>query len=449
MIGKIIKEKRLKLKLSQKEVSDYLNISIQRLNNFENEFRIPSLEFLGPLSILLDFNIDYPLNKQNDKSLEFDINIFKDRLKDYRINKNYSLQEFSELLNITRQTLSKYEKGNALPNIDDFYEISKIMNVLPSSLVCLKKDGSKEKKNKLFIILIPLIVIISIILFFLFNRPNNTSNSSISSNQVSSSINLLPSSVSYENVQLISEDTIDFLNETINVFNNYKDIPNNEQYNIYFNDPNLQDFSFIYKEEVILTFYFDYEKYIDHYLLDGNIIPRYSFLAYEYDLYLTPVYVTYEDYFANLKYEPTSFNYNILDIKEGCTLFIVPSSIYGISEFEISYINDDVTTFICDKSYVTFNTLNINKIPSSFFINAKHLEFIDSPSLDSNIDIVAIHQFTNYRFSSDFMTYNYINFLYVSSDQQYEYFLFFNNTIFYIYSNEYASLYLSKFLKYR
>ena len=95
MIGKIIKEKRLKLKLSQKEVSDYLNISIQRLNNFENEFRIPSLEFLGPLSILLDFNIDYPLNKQNDKSLEFDINIFKDRLKDYRINKNYSLQEFS------------------------------------------------------------------------------------------------------------------------------------------------------------------------------------------------------------------------------------------------------------------------------------------------------------------------------------------------------------------
>ena len=200
---------------------------------------------------------------------------------------------------------------------------------------------------------------------------------------------------------------------------------------------------------MILPFYFDDEKYIDHYLLDGNIIPRYSFLAYEYDLYLTPVYVTYEEYFANLKYEPTSFNYNILDIKEGCTLFIVPSSIYGISEFEISYINDDVTTFICDKSYVTFNTLNINKIPSSFFINAKHLEFIDSPSLDSNIDIVAIHQFTNYRFSSDFMTYNYINFLYVSSDQQYEYFLFFNNTIFYIYSNEYASLYLSKFLKYR
>jgi len=449
MIGKIIKEKRLKLKLSQKEVSDYLNISIQRLNNFENESRIPSLEFLGPLSILLDFNIDYPLNKQNDKSLEFDINLFNERIKEYRLNKNYSLQEFSELLNITRQTLSKYEKKEALPNIDDFYEISKILNVLPSSLVCLKKDYPKEKKKKLFFILIPLIIIISIILFFLINRPNNIPSNSTSSDTSSSTISTSLSTPTFvKDYKFISDDTISFLNKTIDVFNENKDIPNNKEYNIYFNDPNIKDFTFKYKEDVILPFYFGEEKYVDHYLLNDQKISGLECLAYDHDLYLTPVYITYEDYFNNLKYEPTNFNYKILDIKEGCTLFIVPSSIYGINEFEITYINDDVTTFICDKAYVAFNTLNINKIPSSFFINARHLEFIDSPSLDSNIDIVAIHQFTNYRFSSDFMTYNYINFLYVSSDQQYEYFLFFNNTIFYIYSNEYASQYLSKFLKY-
>lgn len=448
MISQIIKEKRSKLKLSQKEVSDYLNISIQRLNNFENESRIPSLEFLGPLSIILDFSIDFPHSKQNDKSLEFDVNIFKTKIKEYRLNNNYSLYDFGKLLNITRQTLSKYEKGEALPNINDFYKICKIINVRPSSLVCTQLYISNKKRSNLILVLLPLIIVFSFVAFFLFTGIKNNFQKT-SSNSDSTTITSLSSPIYNKGEKIISDDLIDFLNETIEVYNKNKEVPNNNKYNIYFNDPNIKDFSFIHKENAIFPFYFDNEKYIDHYLLNGKKLTRLELMDYEYDLFLTPVYITYEDYFNSLKYEVSNSIFKILDIKKECSMFIVPSSIYGIKEFEIVYINDDVTTFICDKSSVIFNTKNINKIPDYFFINAEHIEFIDSPTLSSEIDIVAIKQFANYKFSSNFMTYNQINFLYVSSNNTYEYFLFFNNLIHHIYTNEFASEYLYKFLNYK
>ena len=64
-IGQLIKDKRIALSMSQKELADNLNISVQRLNNFENESRVPSISLLNELSSLLDFDIDNPNKKRN------------------------------------------------------------------------------------------------------------------------------------------------------------------------------------------------------------------------------------------------------------------------------------------------------------------------------------------------------------------------------------------------
>ena len=78
----LIEEKRLKLKLSQKEVSDYLNISIQRLNNFETGLRVPPLSMLDLLAKTLDFDIINPKKKIvtvylfQEPEKEFDVKIY-------------------------------------------------------------------------------------------------------------------------------------------------------------------------------------------------------------------------------------------------------------------------------------------------------------------------------------------------------------------------------------
>ena len=57
-IGYLIKYKRSKLSISQKELAEQLNISIQRLNNFETGIRVPPLSMLDNLAKILNFNVN-------------------------------------------------------------------------------------------------------------------------------------------------------------------------------------------------------------------------------------------------------------------------------------------------------------------------------------------------------------------------------------------------------
>ena len=89
-IGLLIKNKRTELSISQKELADTLSISIQRLNNFESEIRVPPLSMLDDLAKALNFNVNN-FKKKYDESLSFNLNIFKDKLANYRKDKNLTL----------------------------------------------------------------------------------------------------------------------------------------------------------------------------------------------------------------------------------------------------------------------------------------------------------------------------------------------------------------------
>lgn len=116
---------------------------------------------------------------------------FNEKLIELRKKRGLSQEELSYKLNVTRQTVSKWELGQAIPEMDKLVEMSKIFNVSVDELVSEKEttfiektviedqtigaqDG-KENKVKFIIIGILFVVIIWIIIktltgFTLFNK---------------------------------------------------------------------------------------------------------------------------------------------------------------------------------------------------------------------------------------------------------------------------------------
>lgn len=59
------------------------------------------------------------------------VSTFAKRLKELRIEKDLTLEEFSKLLNMPPQTLSRYELGQRVPKIDTATQIALALNVNP------------------------------------------------------------------------------------------------------------------------------------------------------------------------------------------------------------------------------------------------------------------------------------------------------------------------------
>lgn len=91
---------------------------------------------------------------------------FEQKLINLRKQKSMSQEELAERLNVTRQTISKWELGQSKPDMDKLLEISKLFDVsveeLTSETVSIGKEkaASKPKKKERKWILYVLIVIL-------------------------------------------------------------------------------------------------------------------------------------------------------------------------------------------------------------------------------------------------------------------------------------------------
>ncbi|CAB4128089.1 transcriptional repressor DicA [uncultured Caudovirales phage] len=65
--AKRLRDLRKKLQLSQKEIGDKLNVSMQVISNWERNYSSPGIESLQDLSLLFDVDIDYLLGLQEIK----------------------------------------------------------------------------------------------------------------------------------------------------------------------------------------------------------------------------------------------------------------------------------------------------------------------------------------------------------------------------------------------
>lgn len=87
-----------------------------------------------------------------------------EKIKNIRQENKLSQEEFSEKFNVTRQTVSNWENGKSVPDLETIVKMSGEFNVSTDELlkedksVVQKIDSEKKKKNTLFMILIVLII---------------------------------------------------------------------------------------------------------------------------------------------------------------------------------------------------------------------------------------------------------------------------------------------------
>lgn len=62
--------------------------------------------------------------------------MFSKRLKQLRKENNYSQEYISQLLNVSRQSYSRYENGNSQPEFSTLIRIADIFNVSLDYLLC-------------------------------------------------------------------------------------------------------------------------------------------------------------------------------------------------------------------------------------------------------------------------------------------------------------------------
>ncbi|MBO0530365.1 MULTISPECIES: helix-turn-helix domain-containing protein [Clostridium] len=78
--------------------------------------------------------------------------MFGDRLKELREEKGMTQEQLGKLLNITKQAVYSYEKGDNEPTIDALVKIADIFNVSLDYLLGRTKErynlNLKDKKNK-------------------------------------------------------------------------------------------------------------------------------------------------------------------------------------------------------------------------------------------------------------------------------------------------------------
>lgn len=69
------------------------------------------------------------------------------KIHDCRVEHNYSQDRIAELLYVSRQAVSRWENGQAMPTIDNVVELSGLFSVSFEELLCLRDKGEPEPQN--------------------------------------------------------------------------------------------------------------------------------------------------------------------------------------------------------------------------------------------------------------------------------------------------------------
>lgn len=81
---------------------------------------------------------------------------FQERLKELREEKGYTQDQVAEKLNVTRQTISAYEKGNSEPILSNLVTLADLYNCSIDYLLCRTKEkynlNTLSKDNKEFLL---------------------------------------------------------------------------------------------------------------------------------------------------------------------------------------------------------------------------------------------------------------------------------------------------------
>ncbi len=127
--GNKLKEIRNIKGLTQQDLADVLNIARITYNHYETQEKIIPVERLVDLSMHLNFSIDYIFNFTDIINYEninkIDKKISSERLKNLRKENKLTQEKLAKLLNVSRTTITEYERGTNLIATPFLYTICK------------------------------------------------------------------------------------------------------------------------------------------------------------------------------------------------------------------------------------------------------------------------------------------------------------------------------------
>lgn len=131
-----LKVLRKKKGLTQKSLSNILNISQGAYANWEKGKREPNFEKLSMLACIFDVSIDFLLSEYLEISKETYLklkeekkNLFSVRLKELRLQHGFSQEELAEQIGIKQNSYSDWENGKCKPNYEKLEKIADFFGV--------------------------------------------------------------------------------------------------------------------------------------------------------------------------------------------------------------------------------------------------------------------------------------------------------------------------------
>lgn len=95
-----------------------------------------------------------------------------DKIKYLRKENNMTQEDLANKLNVSRQTISKWETNTAIPDADNIVAISKLFNITTDELLNYKIETMKKKKQFILDMAVLLFGIIGFIVFAILLMTN-------------------------------------------------------------------------------------------------------------------------------------------------------------------------------------------------------------------------------------------------------------------------------------
>ncbi len=127
MYSERLKELRDDKGVTQKFISEFVGVSRGRYSQYEVELDIIPLKYLNVLCNFFEVSLDYIFNFTNTfnygSSNDIDINLFKQRIKEFRKEKGITQKSLASVLNTVQPVIANYEKGKHLITTSFLYAI--------------------------------------------------------------------------------------------------------------------------------------------------------------------------------------------------------------------------------------------------------------------------------------------------------------------------------------
>lgn len=150
IISENLKDIRIYLGYSRKEIADILKIARTTYSDYEINRRTIPLKKLNSLSNFYGKSIDYLLGLTSNEKIiiknELDLKIISSRLKYFRQKEKIKVEDLSKSLNYATSTIYRYESKKLLVSTSFCYDLARKYNVSIDWL--LGKIDSKNYKIK-------------------------------------------------------------------------------------------------------------------------------------------------------------------------------------------------------------------------------------------------------------------------------------------------------------